>query len=139
MRKSRLVFTIMLTLVEEVALALFVIFGLPRLGVKVPLGGLIAMMSGLVAYGIVSYRMGSRALLKEPMAGFTDMVGSRGKVVKPLNPGGVIKIAGELWEATTIDCKIDTGEEVVVIGREGLKLIVDGKPLDPDTLADQSG
>ncbi len=124
MRKSRLVFAILATLGEEIALALFVLLGLPRLGVKLPLGGLIAMMAGLAVYGVISYRLGSRALLKKPLAGFTDMVGSRGTVIEPLSPKGTIKIKGELWEAESTKNKIDVGEEVTVIEQQGLKLIV---------------
>jgi membrane-bound ClpP family serine protease len=124
MRKSRLVFAILATLGEEIALALFILLGLPRLGVTVPLGGLIAIMAGLAVYGVFSYRLGSRALMKKPLAGFTDMVGSRGTVIEPLAPKGTIKIGGEIWEAESVDHKIDTGEEVTVIGRQGLKLTV---------------
>jgi membrane-bound ClpP family serine protease len=124
MRKSRLAFAILATLGEEIALTLFVLLGLPRLGVTIPLGGLIAMMAGLATYGVFSYRLGSRALLKKPLAGFTDMVGSKGTVVEPLAPRGTIKIKGELWEAESAEHQIDSGSEVTVIGRQGLKLIV---------------
>jgi membrane-bound ClpP family serine protease len=124
MRKSRLVFAILATLGEEIALALFILLGLPRLGVTVPLGGLIAIMAGLAVYGVFSYRLGSRALMKKPLAGFTDMVGTRGTVIEPLAPKGTIKIGSEIWEAESVDHKIDTGEEVTVIGRQGLKLTV---------------
>lgn len=124
MRKSRLLFAILATLGEEIALALFVLLGLPRLGVQIPLGGLIAMMVGLATYGVISYRMGSRALLKKPLTGFTDMEGSKGTVIEPLTPKGTIKIGGELWEAESADHKLGTGEEVTVIARQGLKLIV---------------
>jgi len=124
MRRSRLVFAIFATLGEEIALALFVLLGLPRLGVTVPLGGLIAMMTGLATYGVFSYRLGSRALRKKPLAGFTDMVGSKGTVIEPLVPRGTIKIGGELWEAESTDCEIAAGEEITVIGRQGLRLMV---------------
>ena len=124
MRRSRLVFAIFATLGEEIALALFVLLGLPRLGVTVPLGGLIAMMTGLAIYGVFSYRLGSRALRKKPLAGFTDMVGSNGTVIEPLVPRGTIKIGGELWEAESTDREIDAGEEVTVTGQQGLRLMV---------------
>jgi membrane protein implicated in regulation of membrane protease activity len=124
MKKSRLMLAILATLGEEIALALFILLGLPRLGVKLPLGALIGMMAGLAVYGVTSYRLGTRALRKKPMAGFTDMVGSKGKVIEPLIPKGVIKIGSELWEAEATDCSIRVGESVVVVGRDGLKLLV---------------
>jgi membrane-bound ClpP family serine protease len=124
MRRSRFVFAILATLGEEIALALFVLLGLPRLGVTVPLGGLIAMMAGLATYGVFSYRLGSRALRKKPLVGFTNMVGSKGSVIEPLVPKGTIKIGSELWEAESTEQEIDAGEEVTVIGRQGLRLMV---------------
>ena len=52
------------------------------------------------------------------------MVGSRGKVVSLLTPEGFVRIKGELWQATSAGERIDTGEEVTVLGQDGLKLIV---------------
>jgi membrane-bound ClpP family serine protease len=124
MRRARLVFAILTTLGEEIALALFVLLGLPRLGVTIPLGGLIAMMAGLATYDVFAYRLGSRALRKKPLAGFTDMIGSKGTVVEPLVPRGTIKISGELWEAESTDYEIAAGEKVIVIGQQGLRLMV---------------
>lgn len=124
MKKSRLALAIFATLGEEVALALFILLGLPRLGVKIPLGGLIAMMAGLAAYGVVSFRLGSRALKKKPVTGFTDMVGISGIVIESLAPKGVIKIGSELWEAESAEHPISVGEKVIVVERSGLKLIV---------------
>ena len=124
MKRSRLVLAVFAMLGEEIALALFILLGLPRLGVKIPLGGLIAMMAGLAAYGVVSYRLGSRALRKKPVTGFTDMVGVSGIVIEPLTPKGGIKIGSELWEAESAEHPIGVGEEVIVVERSGLKLIV---------------
>jgi len=130
MKRSRLVIAIIATLGEEIALALFILLGLPRLGVKIPLGGLIGMMAGLATYGVISYRLGSRALMKEPMAGFTDMVGSKGTVAEPLTPRGTIKIRGELWNAEATEHHIDRGQDVIVVSRDGLKLMV--RQISPD-------
>ena len=122
--KPRLIFTILVTLVEEIAVVAFVLWGLPMLGIKIPLGGLIAIMGGLATYGVISYRHGSRALMKKPLIGLSDMVGSKGKVVKPLALEGFIRIGGELWQAKSTDRKIDMGKEVIVVGQDGLKLFV---------------
>ncbi len=63
------------------------------------------------------------------MVGLPAMVGSKGKVVSPLDPRGLIKIGGELWEATSVGKPIDVGEDVVVVEQNGLKLVVSrGKP-----------
>ncbi|MDD4984792.1 MAG: NfeD family protein [Dehalococcoidales bacterium] len=122
--KPRVMLTIMVTLLEEIALVIFIFLGLPMLGVKIPLGGLIAMMAGIATYGVISYRLVSRVLRKKPVAGLSDMVGTRGEVVKKLAPVGTIRIGSELWDARTEDQEIERGKEVIVVKREGLKLIV---------------
>ena len=121
---ARLILAIFSTLLEEAAIVVVVLWGLPQLGIHIPLAGLIAVM---VAWGVVSvitYRMGSRALRRKPVTGLPAMIGSRGKVVSPLAPKGVIKIKAELWEATSAGRRIKAGEEVTVVGQDGLKLVV---------------
>ncbi len=121
---GRLILAIISTLFEEAALVAIVLWGLPKLDVHMPLAGLIAMMVAWGAYSIMSYRMGSRALMKKPVVGLPDMVGSKGKAVSPLAPEGLVRIKGELWEARAVGRKIDTGKEVIVVGQDGLKLVV---------------
>ena len=121
---GRLIFAIVSTLVVEVALVVIWRWGLPRFEIYIPLWGLIALMVAWGAYAVYTYRMGSRALRKKPVAGLTAMVGSKGTVVNPLAPEGFIRIKGELWRATSVDKSIEVGEEVTVVGQDGLKLIV---------------
>ena len=120
---GRLILAISSTILEEVAIAVIVLLGLPHLGIHIPLWGLIAFMAAWGAYAIVTYRMGSRALLKKPEI-VLPLIGIKGKVVSPLAPKGIIRIKGELWQATSVDENIDNGEEVTVVGQDGLKLIV---------------
>ena len=120
----RLVLAIFSTLLEEAALAAIVVWGLPRLGIQIPVAVLIALMVAWVAYAVISYRMGSRALGKKPIIGLPNMVGSKGKVVSLLAPEGLVRIKSELWIATSSGSRIDNGEEVTVVGQDGLKLVV---------------
>jgi len=120
----RLTLVIVATLAEEIAIVLIVLLVLPRFGFHTPLPGLIGLAAGVSVYAVISYRQASRALRKKPMAGFTTMVGSRGKVVSPLAPDGLIKIRNELWEATSASGRIDAGEGVIVVGQAGLRLVV---------------
>ena len=128
--KGRLIIAIISTVLEEAVLAAGVLWGLPRLGIHIPLWVLIIVMLAWGAYAIITYRMGSRALLKKPVDGLTDMVGSKAKVVSPLAPEGVIKIKGELWVAKSAGRRIEAGEEVIVVGQDRLKLAV--RTTNPD-------
>jgi len=124
MTTVRLILAILSTLLEEAAVVVVVLWGLPKLGIRIPLAGLIALMAALAAYAVITYRMGSRALRRKTVAGLTDMVGSKGKVVTPLDLEGLVRIKGELWKSKSVDERIDAGEEVIVVKQDGLKLIV---------------
>jgi len=121
---------VLATLLEEAALVALVFWGLPQLGIHIPLPGLIALMVGLVALAVFTFRLSSRALLKKPVVGLSSMIDSKAKVVSPLAPEGMVKIKGELWEAVSIAGTIDAGEKVTVVGQDALKLIVRKSSLD---------
>ena len=122
--RGRLVIAIITTSLEEVALLAIWLWGLPRVGIHIPLWVLIVVMLGWGTYTVVTFRMGSRALRRKPVAGLIAMVGSRGKVVSRLAPEGCIRIKGELWWAISADEGINVGEEVTVLRQDRLKLIV---------------
>ena len=121
---GRLIIAIFTTIVEEAAVVAVVRWGLPQMEIYVPIPGLIAIMAAWAAFSILIYRTGSRALNKKPITGLPAMVGSKARAVSPLTPGGMVKIKSELWDAISIGGTIDTGEEVVVVGQDALKLIV---------------
>ena len=101
-----------------------VLFGLPQLGINIPLAGLIALMAVWLAWSVIIYRIGSRALRKRPLDILPDMVGCKGKVVSPLIPEGLVKIKNELWVAKSVRGKVNLGEKVVVVEQDRLKLVV---------------
>ena len=101
-----------------------VLFGLPQLGINIPLAGLIALMAVWLAWSVIIYRIGSRALKRKPLDILPDMVGCKGKVVSPLIPEGLVKIKNELWVAKSARGKANLGEKVVVVEQDRLKLVV---------------
>lgn len=130
----RLILAVISTLLEEIALVVIVLWGLPQLGIRLPLGGLIALMAAWSAFSIFIYRMGSRALNKKPINGLPAMVGCTGKVVSPLDREGLIKVRNELWVAKSLVGRIKTGEAVTVVGQDGLKLSVSRVNPDKEAL-----
>ena len=122
---GRLILAIISTLLEETAIAVIVLLGLPRLGLYIPLPGLITVMVLWLAYSVVTYRAGSRALRRKPVINI-PVIGSNGKVVSPLIPEGLIRIKGELWVAKSAGKKLDVGSEVIVVEQDGLRLVVRG-------------
>lgn len=122
--KRRLVLAIVSTILEEAAVAVIVLWGLPQAGIQVPLWGLIIIMVAWAAYSIFTFQMGTRALKREQIVGLPNMIGTKGEVVSPLTPEGLVRIRGELWVAKSDGGEMKPGNEVIVVGQERLKLVV---------------
>ncbi|UCG10348.1 MAG: NfeD family protein [Dehalococcoidia bacterium] len=121
---ARLILAIVSLILEEAAIAVIVLMGLPRLGINLPLPALIAVMVLWLVYAVVTYRIGSSALRRKPLVSLPDMLGGRGKVVRLLAPEGLVRIKGELWVAKSAGKQIDVGKEIIVVEQDGLKLVV---------------
>ncbi len=68
----------------------------------------------------------SRLRRQVTVHGGAEFVNAVGFVVSELNPGGLVKIKGEIWQAFTKDGHtILEGEKVKVVERQGLTLIVE--------------
>jgi len=126
-KKGYTIYSVITTLLEEVALAAVVIWLLPRFEINIPLWGLILMMVALGAYDYMTYRFGKRALDKKPII-HPPEVGSMGKAATPLTPKGYVRVGSELWKALATSSIIDKDEEVVIVGIKGLTVLV--APLD---------
>ena len=119
--------TITTSLLEEAALVVVVLWLLPKVSINIPLRGLIPMMIALGAYNYMTYRLGKKALVKKPMISLD--IGSRGRTTTPISPKGYVRVNGELWQAWS-NSKIDAGEQVTVVGIEGMTLLV--SPIEKD-------
>ena len=122
--KRRLVLAIVSTILEEIAIAVIVLWGLPQAGIQVPLWGLIIIMVAWAAYSIFTFRLGTRALIREQIIGLPNMIGTKGEVVSSLTPEGLVRIQGELWIAKSDSGELKTGNEVIVVGQKRLRLVV---------------
>ena len=121
----RLLMVLIGNLLWGAIIVVVVLVVLPRMGIDIPLPGLIALLAVFVTYAVVTYRIGSRALSRKPVGGLASMVGSRGTVVAPLNPRGTVRIQGELWEAVSGKSNIPAGKEVIVVEQKRLRLTVE--------------
>jgi membrane-bound serine protease (ClpP class) len=67
----------------------------------------------------------AKARLSKVKTGKEALIGARGIAVSDLKPKGEIRVVGEFWQAEAKDVWIKKGEEVEVIGMEGLFLVVE--------------
>jgi membrane-bound serine protease (ClpP class) len=122
--KARLVLAIISSSVEEVAIYAIWRWLLPDFGINLSLQVLIGVMAAWFVFGIWLFIFTTRTLRKQAQVGLPSMVGTRGKVAGRLSPQGMVRIKGELWGATSTEGDIDTGEDIEVVGEDGLKLSV---------------
>lgn len=85
---------------------------------------LIAMIAMLVLFFTTILTAGVRAQLRPSVMRLSLPVGSTGVAVSDLTPQGVVQAAGEQWTAIAVEGDVHAGEEVVVIGHEGLRVKV---------------
>ncbi len=111
------------TILEQAALVVIVRWGLPHLNINIPWWGLAILMVALLLYSCFTYRMGRQVLLMKPMVSPESIIDSEGTVATPLDPKGYVRVKGELWKASA-GLKLEVGDEIVVTGIDGIKLIV---------------
>jgi membrane-bound serine protease (ClpP class) len=76
-----------------------------------------------VIFGFLSYKV-NKAWRLGHQTGPDTLIGASGVSSADMNPVGEVHVKGEFWKARAIGPPIGEGEEVVVVGREGLLLLV---------------
>ncbi len=120
------------TLLTAAGLALQVAGGLlmfPAQGISPLILGLSVLLS-LLYWRFALLPVLMRVRKAPPAAAFDDFHGDTGRVVRALDPVGTVQLRGELWSATS-EQPLAAGEEVVVVGREGLNMRVAGRAPAP--------
>ncbi len=82
----------------------------------------VAIVSMLLILAIA--RTAIQAQRKKAISGKEGMVGLEGEAYTDLDPEGTVFVRGELWQAESLEGKIEKGEKIVVENIEGLKLKV---------------
>jgi membrane-bound serine protease (ClpP class) len=124
MMNVRLMVAMVTTLIWEALLITLCVWGLPFIGINIPLLVTIVMALALGIWSVTTYRLGSRALGRKTAAGQPDMAGTTGVTLERLDPEGMVRIAGELWQCRATEGHIEAGEAVTVVAQEKLKLVV---------------
>jgi membrane-bound serine protease (ClpP class) len=119
-----LVLAVVSTSLEELAIWVIWRWLLPEFGVNLPVAVLIGIMIAWGAFSVWLFIFTTRVLRRQAEVGLPSMVGAAGKAASRLSPEGLVRIRGELWGATSNEGDIETGEEVLVVGERGLKLLV---------------
>jgi membrane-bound ClpP family serine protease len=87
---------------------------------------LVIALGLLVFGGIFTYLfyLGVKAQHKQVKTGIEALIGAKGVVTTPLDPKGVVRLAGEYWQATTCGESVPLGQIVEVVDLDGMFLVV---------------
>ncbi len=124
MMTMRLITAVISTAIQEVALWVIWRWGLPELGVYLPVWVLVMVMFIWGTYAMATFLLVTKALRRKEIIGLPMMVGGKGRAVSRLAPEGQVVVSGELWNARAAEGAIENNTEVLVVAQDGLKLIV---------------
>ena len=124
MTTARLVLAIISTTLEEAAIYVIWRWLLPEFDINLPFPVIVGIMAAWAAFSVSLFVFTTRTLKKQVPVGLPSMVGTKGKVVSPLAPEGLVRIKSELWVATSAGGDIAKDVEVEVVDEDGLKLVV---------------
>ncbi|MFC2003193.1 NfeD family protein [Chloroflexota bacterium] len=111
---------VLASLLDDVAVALFILFILWLLKVPISMSIIIFLILFFIAFTLVVHKLVIPALHKKPTTGAEGMIGVEGEVVEPLMPKGLISVRGEYWQARSVGENIAVGEIVEIVAIEGL-------------------
>jgi membrane-bound ClpP family serine protease len=118
---------VLVALIDDVAALVLVFVILWALDVEIPV--YILVIIGLVAGTFIFFvhRAVVPSLRRRKVTGKEGMIGLSGEVTQALTPQGVIKVEDEYWKAKSRGGDIPVGEEVEIVGIDGLKVEVEHK------------
>ena len=101
-----------------------ILIDVPNPEMRLPLGLVLAVVIPFALILIVMVRLALRARQTKVVTGLAGMIGLKGRAETAIEPEGRVFVRGELWRARS-QTKIAAGENVRVLGVEGLTLDVD--------------
>lgn len=114
----------MVLLLDEAAVVALVLLILWALEIEIPLPIAIVAALLLGAVVFVTHKAIIPTFHKKQVTGAEGLIGLEGEVIEPLKSVGVIRVGGEYWKAKSVDKDIEAGEEVEILGVDGLTLRV---------------
>jgi len=80
----------------------------------------------LVIAGIVAWLLyeAVKAQFVRVKTGKEALIGAFGTATTDLSPKGEVRVNGEFWEAKAKDASISNGQKILVVGMEGMFLVV---------------
>jgi membrane-bound ClpP family serine protease len=122
--KTKAWFIVLLALLDDIAVLAIIALILWIFDVELSIPVIVVLVLALGTFVFVIHRSVIPAIRRRKTSGAEGMIGATGIVTQPLNPKGVVKINDEYWKATCTGGDVDKGEDVEVMGINGLNLEV---------------
>ncbi len=123
--QAGLAFAVGILVVIAVFLFLAAFLGATYFGLAVQGEVILAVTIVVVALIIaLIFYAGVKAQFKKVKTGKEALIGSTGIATSDLKPTGEVRVMGEFWQATVKDAAIPAGQAIVVVGMDGLFLVV---------------
>ncbi len=126
-RNTRDWLIVLVLLLDEVAVVALVLLALWYFKIKLPVSVIIVLVLLLGALVFLTHRVIVPSFHRKQVTGREAMVGLEGTVTESLGPDGIVRVAGEYWQATSVDGNILAGEEIEVVASVKLTLTVKPK------------
>jgi membrane-bound serine protease (ClpP class) len=84
-----------------------------------------ATTSAAALFFIFVVGMGVKAQRLKPVTGMHALIGKKGSAINLLAPNGMIKVNGEMWNATSLSGSIQPGDHIIVREIKNLTLLVE--------------
>lgn len=123
-KKEYIIFNIATGLFKGSVLVLIILWLLPFWGINILIWGLSLIIVAFLAYEVITFRLGIKALQRKPTIWSEAIVGCSGKATTSINPDGYVRVNGELWHTSSNDSNIKEGDDIVVVELNRLTLRV---------------
>ena len=121
-RKAWLI--VLASLIDDAVVLALIFLGLWFFRVEITWWIILVVMVAIVAFILVMHKAVVPAIRRCKISGAEGMIGEVGEVTQALKTKGVVKIKGEYWKAKAVEGEVEIGEDVEVVGINGLDLEV---------------
>ena len=118
---------VLVLLLDEAAALVLVLLVLWffEIRISLPVAIVIALPLGIFAF--ITHKVIIPSFHKKQVTGSEGMIGLEAEAIEALTPVGVVRVTGEYWKAKSVGGDIMAGEDVEILGLNGLVLEVKRK------------
>jgi len=118
---------VLVLLLDEAAALVLVLLVMRffKIGISLPVAIVIALPLGIFAF--ITHKVIIPSFHKKQVTGSEGMIGLQAEAIEALTPVGVVRVTGEYWKAKSVGGDIMAGEDVEILGLNGLVLEVKRK------------